>query len=126
MSRETRACISLSLHMYVHVRMATIPPLTNVTARGRGVRSLNFDPETAAARPLCAWPSTTGRQVTWCIQHAMTNKRKKSVFLKKHPLPSLERARCFTVFNDLFTVSPAEFARKRKFVLYKEAGTMSL
>lgn len=31
---------------------------------GRRVRSLNFDPEMATARPLCAWPSTTGRRDT--------------------------------------------------------------
>jgi len=60
------------IRMYVHIHMAATPAHYECHGMGRGVRSLNFDPETTAW-PLCAWPSTTGRQGTY-IMHAMTGR----------------------------------------------------
>lgn len=76
-------CLPLLLHTHTYTRARA---LTHVCAyytyasttpahherRGteRGVRSLNFDPETTTARPFCAWPSTTGRRGTY-IRHAI-------------------------------------------------------
>jgi len=70
---------------------------------GRGVRSLNFDPEMATARPLCAWPSTTGRRST-CIRHTINekrNEREEVAFLPEKRPSSTSRAARFPILTPI-------------------------
>lgn len=63
-----RACIPLPVHMHLcsyaftDTYVLATPACYERRGTGCRVRSLNFDPEMATARPLCAWPSTTGRR----------------------------------------------------------------
>lgn len=83
---NARACIILSSQVCVSVRAGHTPAsaanIAYYIAVGRAVRSLNSDPETTA-RPLCAWPSTTGRKRV-CIHRASStgraNERRRRFF----------------------------------------------
>lgn len=129
--RRWNTRVFLRRHICICVQVPRCqPPPTRYERRGtgRGVRSLNFDPEMATARPLCAWPSTTGRRST-CIWHTideMGNEREEVAFLsEKRPL-STSRVAHFSILTILCRIlnnfTQSVFSRKNRNVLwlYKE------